>query len=72
MTYGEFIMYVKPTFCIKDSRGFIGNLKKFRTEQSITRLDLIRDWIFRLNQEYKLTMTLIKNDEKMAKKAFKK
>ena len=44
--------YTKPTFCIKDSEGYIGNLVNFRKQDFIIRLDLLQDWIHDLKLEY--------------------
>jgi hypothetical protein len=71
MTYGEFIMYVKPTFCIKDSEGVIGNLDRFRDQDFIIRLDFLQDWIFELQDEYNLTLRIMDEEDKKIQKAKK-
>lgn len=61
--------YTKPTFCIKDSEGYIGNLVNFRKQDFIIRLDLLQDWIHDLKLEYDLTQILESNDAKNRRKA---
>ena len=71
MTCGEFIMYFKPTLCVKDSEGVIGNLDRFRDQDFIIRLDFLQDWIFELQDEYNLTLRIMDEEDKKIQKAKK-
>lgn len=47
-------MFAKPTLKANffTGEGCIGNIEKFRELDSLIRLDLLRDWIYELTNEY--------------------
>lgn len=51
-------MISKPTLCYNSDagEGHIGNLENFRQEDRVIRMDLLVDWIYELEEEYKKTM----------------
>ena len=64
-------MSFKPTLCVKNSEGVIGNLDRFRNEDFIIRLDFLQDWIFELQNEYNLTLRIMEEEDKKIRKAKK-